>query len=149
MNIGERNSNKCFWFFFLLFLGAQTKLSVCPSQNGSVVQGKTRHLSFTSNTIKSVLLQPFKEISIPVQSTFFFRMFATLPVSFRAALPECKYNLRSVLYLIECIRWLKSCFKNSSTYCKYVKPFVHRHLNQMYFSLFFILSDCIPYRWGR
>lgn len=102
--------------------------------------GKNKILAgFSSNTTKSVVLQPFRENSFSVQISLFSEWFAAFTLSFVAALPECKYNLESFLYLIACVRWLKSCFKTSITYCKCVKPFVHIYLKQMYFSVFIYL----------
>lgn len=114
--------------------------------------GKNKILAaFSSNTTKSVTLQPFRENSFSVQISLFSEWFAALTLSFVAALPECKYNLESFLYLIECVRWLKSCFKTSITYCKCVKLFVYIYLKQMYFFCIylFILSVYISHRWLR
>lgn len=108
--------------------------------------GKNKTLAaFSSNTTKSVVLQPFRESSFSVQISLFselFELFAALTLSFVAALPECKYNLESFLHLIEHVRWLKSCFKTSITYCKCVKPFVYIYLKQMYL---FIYSLCLHF----
>lgn len=60
-------------------------------------------------------------------------------LSFVTALPECKYNLESCLYLIERVRCLKSCFKNVITYSKYLKALVNIYLKQMHFPVFIYL----------